>query len=60
MVIIYTSRFTINKYTFCIYGLYIILSVTAIISLNSVSKLMFLMVVNCVLFEVRTEFLNII
>jgi hypothetical protein len=30
------------------------------LTVNSVSKLMFLMVANCVLFEVRSEFLNII
>jgi hypothetical protein len=33
---------------------------TAIISLNSVSKLVFVMVESYVLFEVRAEFLNII
>jgi hypothetical protein len=33
---------------------------TAIISLNSVNKLIFVMVKYGVLFEVRTEFLNII
>jgi hypothetical protein len=34
--------------------------VMAIISLNSVNQLIFVMVKCCVLFEVRTEFLNII
>jgi hypothetical protein len=33
---------------------------TAIISLNSINQLIFVMVTGCVLFEVRTEFLNII
>jgi hypothetical protein len=33
---------------------------TAIISLNNVNQLIFVMVKGCVLFEVRTEFLNII
>jgi hypothetical protein len=33
---------------------------TAIISLNSINQLIFVMVKCCVLFEVRTEFLNII
>jgi hypothetical protein len=33
---------------------------TAIISLNSVNQLIFVMVKYSVLFEVRTEFLNII
>jgi hypothetical protein len=33
---------------------------TAIISLNSVNQLIFVMVKSCVFFAVRTEFLNII
>jgi hypothetical protein len=33
---------------------------TAIISLNDINQLIFVMVKCCVLFEVRTEFLNII
>jgi hypothetical protein len=33
---------------------------TAITSLNSVNQLIFVMVISGVLFEVRTEFLNII
>jgi hypothetical protein len=33
---------------------------TAIISFNSISELMFVMVESCVLFEVWAEFLNII
>jgi hypothetical protein len=43
-----------NSITCCIDGLSMILSV------NSVNKLMFVMVKCGVLFEVRTEFLNII
>jgi hypothetical protein len=37
-----------------------ILTVTAIISLNSVNQLIFAMVKCCVFFAVRTELLNII
>jgi hypothetical protein len=33
---------------------------TAIIFLNSVNQLIFVMVKSCVFFEVRTEFLNVI
>jgi hypothetical protein len=36
------------------------LIVTAITSLNSINQLIFVMVTGSVLFEVRTEFLNII
>jgi hypothetical protein len=36
-----------------------ILNVNKDISLDIVNKLMFLMVTGCVLFEVKTEFLNI-
>jgi hypothetical protein len=42
------------------YGSFTILTVTAIISLNSVNQLIFVMVKCYVLFEVRTEFLNVI
>jgi hypothetical protein len=42
------------------YGFRFILSVNGIISLNSVNQLIFVMVKCGVLFEVRTEFLNII
>jgi hypothetical protein len=35
-----------------------VLALTAIISLNSINKLIFVMVKCGVLFEVRTEFLN--
>jgi hypothetical protein len=42
------------------FWVFIILTVTAIISLNSVNLLSFVMVKCGVLFEVRTEFLNII
>jgi hypothetical protein len=49
---------TISATAFCIYGPFITLTVTAIISLNSVKQLIFVMVKCGVLFEVRTEFLN--
>jgi hypothetical protein len=39
---------------------YTILSVNRGYFLKSINKFMFLMVTGCVLFEVRTEFLNII
>jgi hypothetical protein len=37
-----------------------ILSVNSDFSLNSFSKVMFVMAASCVLFEIRTEFLNVI
>jgi hypothetical protein len=46
--------------TFCINVFCMDLTVTAIISLNSVNQLIFVMVKCGVLFEVRTEFLNIV
>jgi hypothetical protein len=45
MVTIYTSRF---NSTFCIDGICMILSVNSNISLNSVNKLMFVMITGCV------------
>jgi hypothetical protein len=52
----------INNQYLCILYLwgFKFLSVTAIISLNSVNYFIFVMVKCCVLFEVRTELLNII
>jgi hypothetical protein len=45
----------------CIYGFCMVLTVKkTIISLNSINQLIFVMVKYGVLFEVRTEFLNII
>jgi hypothetical protein len=38
----------------------LILRVTTIISLNSVNRLIFVMVKCCVFFAVRTEFLNVV
>jgi hypothetical protein len=58
MVAICTSHF--KNALFYVYGICMILSVlTEIISLNSVKKLMLVMVTGCVLFEVRAEFVNI-
>jgi hypothetical protein len=45
---------------FCIFGICTILNIKKIISLNNVNQLIFVMVKCCVLFEVRTEYLNII
>jgi hypothetical protein len=58
MVTIRTSSFNA---AFCIYVFYMILSVNRDHSLEqSKKKNMFVMVTDCVLFEVRTEVLNII
>jgi hypothetical protein len=48
------------KYAFHIYGIIMILIVNGIYSLNSINKFILVMMMCCVLFEVRTEFLNII
>jgi hypothetical protein len=45
---------------FCIRGSCVIFSATAIISLNSVNELIFVMVKCRAFFAVRTEFLNIV
>jgi hypothetical protein len=42
------------------YGFYMITTEEEIIYLNDINQLSFVMVKCCVLFEVRTEFLNII
>jgi hypothetical protein len=57
MVWVYVICFKINNSAFCTDGFPMILAVTAIISLNSVNQLIFVMVKGGVLFEVRTEFL---
>jgi hypothetical protein len=57
---IYTSRLTISNSAFCIYGFCMILIVNSIISLNRVNKLMCVMVMGRIVFEVQPEFLNII
>jgi hypothetical protein len=59
MVIICTSTFS-SKSAFCIYGFCMIFSVNSDNFLNSINQLIFLMVKYGVLFEVRTESLNII
>jgi hypothetical protein len=51
---------TTSNYEFRIYGFYMILSVKRDYFLNNVNQLIFVMVKCGVLFEVRTEFLNII
>jgi hypothetical protein len=51
---------TISYSTFCIYGSCMIPGLNGDYFLNSINQLIFLMVKCCVLFEVRTEFLNII
>jgi hypothetical protein len=61
MVNICTSR--INNQYLCILllmGFALFSLQTFIISLNRIKKLSFVMVKSCVLFEVRTEYLNVI
>jgi hypothetical protein len=54
-------RFFNNQWNIILYlWAFIILTVTAFIFLNSVKKLIFVMARCGVLFEVRTEFLNIV
>jgi hypothetical protein len=49
-----------QRSVYCVSWVCMILTVTAFISLNSINQLIFVMVKCGVLFEVRTEFLNII
>jgi hypothetical protein len=51
---------TVINSAFCIYESYMILTLNAIISLNGVNQLNFVMVKCGVFFAVRTELLNII
>jgi hypothetical protein len=53
------ATLNISHSAFCIYGFFKLLGLNCDYFLNSINWLIFLMV-NCVLFEVRTEFFNII
>jgi hypothetical protein len=55
----YVSVILINDCAFCIYGFRMVLTETAIISLNSIKQLILVMVKYGVLFEVQTEFLTV-
>jgi hypothetical protein len=55
-----TTTLKISKSVFCVYGFRMILTETAIISLNSINQLIFVMVKCGVLFAVRAKLLNII
>jgi hypothetical protein len=52
------SALKLTNSAFCNYDFRMILSEKETVSLNSINRLIFVMVKYCVFFEVRTEFLN--